>query len=375
MKKTIIFMFLLLSLFLTFKIDVKADEDDNTIKEETCSKDSNKKAYIYNGKEYCYGEGEKVYCSKTSSSISGCFIIDKNSKKEYTDAGTLSYDIKWESDTPNTKLVTTISDSVNNDKDLWWSSVYGCKKGKNKFSINEVLGIIGILTDNLLLIGPSSINFLKSNEYFAYTDSLSTQLRSKGTNSFFSIYYQDCDTFEVKNVDKLNQVSSCTSVGLRENDIYAYAEEYKENKSAVLISGYKIKLDEIRLLCSQAVQKASYNDACVNRCLNINQDIDEWNKAFGTSVGKKTCGFSEKIIAWILNIIKWIKYIIPVVVIILGILDFIKATGSDKDDDMKKAQGNFVKRLIAAALIFLIPLIIQFILPILGFDYYSCSLF
>ena len=73
--------------------------------------------------------------------------------------------------------------------------------------------------------------------------------------------------------------------------------------------------------------------------------------------------------------LRWIKYLLPVVVIILGILDFIKAIGADKEDEMKKAQGSFVRRLIAAALVFLIPLILEFVLDKMGFGYDTCGLF
>ena len=59
----------------------------------------------------------------------------------------------------------------------------------------------------------------------------------------------------------------------------------------------------------------------------------------------------------------------------MGILDFIKAIVADKDDEMKKVQGRFVKRLIAAALVFIIPLIIEFVLTKMGFDYNDCGLF
>ena len=44
------------------------------------------------------------------------------------------------------------------------------------------------------------------------------------------------------------------------------------------------------------------------------------------------------------------------------ILDFIKAIASESDDEMKKVSARFAKRLIAAALIFIIPFILDFIL-------------
>lgn len=65
-----------------------------------------------------------------------------------------------------------------------------------------------------------------------------------------------------------------------------------------------------------------------------------------------------------LKVFKFIGYIllvafiaIPILLIILGSIDFMKATAAGKDDDIKKAQAMFVKRLIAAVIVFLVPLI------------------
>ena len=70
----------------------------------------------------------------------------------------------------------------------------------------------------------------------------------------------------------------------------------------------------------------------------------------------------NKIINFIANILKWGKYFAPVLVIILSIFDFIKAIAAQKDEDMKKSQERFVKRLIAAALLFIVPFLIYFVL-------------
>ena len=44
------------------------------------------------------------------------------------------------------------------------------------------------------------------------------------------------------------------------------------------------------------------------------------------------------------------------------------------DDDMKKAQGKFVKRLMVAALLFLLPLIINFMLKTFGLYSSECDI-
>ena len=63
-------------------------------------------------------------------------------------------------------------------------------------------------------------------------------------------------------------------------------------------------------------------------------------------------------INWVLNLI---KYAGAALVIILGAADFLKAVLSDEDNASKKAFEKFIKRLIAAILLFLLPLLIQFL--------------
>lgn len=127
---------------------------------------------------------------------------------------------------------------------------------------------------------------------------------------------------------------------------------------------------KLRNFCRTSVENDDYESnkySCINMCLNIFDHIEGFES-------NGDCGFSDRFISFIYNIVKWLKYIIPVIVIVFGILDFIKAMSSEKDDEMKKAQGRFVKRLISAALIFLVPFIIEFILDKMGFEVTGCGI-
>ena len=72
-----------------------------------------------------------------------------------------------------------------------------------------------------------------------------------------------------------------------------------------------------------------------------------------------------------------VKVIVPIILIVLGVFDMLKATTSQKEDEMKKAQSVFVKRLISALLVFFVIAIVQFLfntLSNLGFggDFTDC---
>jgi len=62
------------------------------------------------------------------------------------------------------------------------------------------------------------------------------------------------------------------------------------------------------------------------------------------------------------EIFLYVKILIPVALIGFGIVDFVKAVFSSKEEDMKKAQNRFIKRLIIAAIIFILPSIVNALL-------------
>ena len=60
------------------------------------------------------------------------------------------------------------------------------------------------------------------------------------------------------------------------------------------------------------------------------------------------------------TIIKGIKIAVPILLVILGMLDFTKSIVAKKEEDIKKYQKAFVSRLISALVVFLIVFIVQF---------------
>lgn len=91
------------------------------------------------------------------------------------------------------------------------------------------------------------------------------------------------------------------------------------------------------------------------------------------------CADSETI--W--NVVGWIftvfKIVIPILLIILGSIDFGKAVVAQKDDEIKSAAKSFAFRAVAAIVIFILPsvitMIINWALDISGteMDYQGCT--
>lgn len=80
------------------------------------------------------------------------------------------------------------------------------------------------------------------------------------------------------------------------------------------------------------------------------------------------CGgiVSDKLLKEIVKIYKTICLVTVAVVIILGILDFMKAISSDDDSALKKAASTFIKRIVVVIILVILPILLQFILTIFG---------
>lgn len=59
------------------------------------------------------------------------------------------------------------------------------------------------------------------------------------------------------------------------------------------------------------------------------------------------------------EILEYPRIIVPALVIVLGMIDLAKAVVASKEDEMKKAQATFVKRLIIGVAFFFIPVFVD----------------
>ena len=78
------------------------------------------------------------------------------------------------------------------------------------------------------------------------------------------------------------------------------------------------------------------------------------------------------------DILKYPRYIVPALVLVLGTVDFFKAVVAQKEDEMKKAQMTFIKRVIIGVAVFLVPVFINAIIWLAnlawkGLGYTTCN--
>lgn len=68
-----------------------------------------------------------------------------------------------------------------------------------------------------------------------------------------------------------------------------------------------------------------------------------------------------------------IKFAVPIIIIALAVIDFVKAMSAQKQEELKNAANKLVKRMIIGAIIFLLPSIIDMLLDIAGITSSTCG--
>lgn len=87
-------------------------------------------------------------------------------------------------------------------------------------------------------------------------------------------------------------------------------------------------------------------------------------------INNRTCGnigyFNKKIpelTSWFFTLI---EVIVPIILIILGVIDFVKSLSGSKEDDIKKGQQIFIKRILTASIIFFVIVGVKLLINIFG---------
>ena len=72
--------------------------------------------------------------------------------------------------------------------------------------------------------------------------------------------------------------------------------------------------------------------------------------------------FDQSLIDLLNDILKYPRIIVPILVIGLGLIDLGKAVMASKEDEMRKAQKTFIKRVIIGVAFFFIPALVNIIM-------------
>ena len=66
------------------------------------------------------------------------------------------------------------------------------------------------------------------------------------------------------------------------------------------------------------------------------------------------------------SVVSLIQFGVPILLIVFGMLDLGKAVMAGKEDEMKKAQGTLIRRVIYAVAVFLVVTLVTFVMGIVS---------
>lgn len=80
------------------------------------------------------------------------------------------------------------------------------------------------------------------------------------------------------------------------------------------------------------------------------------------SVISTTVLIDEKIPNTVSIVVNVIKIVVPILLVVFGMIDLMKGVTSQKEDEIKKGQQLFIKRLISGAIVFFVFVFVQLII-------------
>lgn len=368
MKNRALFLISLLFLSILFFSDVDArtcnykyDGKDLTL---TFSKKDGSEEFEISGCTFagsdCSGQDVAGY-TQILNFVDGSLITDDESCYRSLNVCTLTVKALPPATSLITPLITIIANVTSREKFL---GIFGSSLDPatindakaNEFDVSDIGFWERSFWSNRAVSCDTAVSTdrLPTNQYVHFCDKF-VELFSEVRNSY--VEFEECGNFE-----------SATSNSQKTTIAKCRADALSEVNRTT---------DNLKTTCNNIMQNASFtsSDGCVQSCLNAVKAVEVLRMQYIGEVNLTSdCSISGRLVLWIANIVKWVKYILPVVVIILGILDFLRAIATNNDDAMKKAQGRFVKRLIAAALVFVVPFILEFILDKMGFSYNGCGI-
>lgn len=206
------------------------------------------------------------------------------------------------------------------------------------------------------------VNLAGQINYYVFNDSM--EAKAAG--------YDNCSVRECTGDDCDENAYSCTTYNRYIEDIKKVYKKIQDNPGNA--GNYYSEANRLEAqlasLCKGVMESYTYEEQCVKACVGFDAEIAKLKVAYGIGSagngGSGSCSLSQRLTNWIFKIVKWVRYLVPILLIVLSVLDFIKAIASDSEDEMRKVGSKFVKRLMVSAIIFVLPLLLEFLLGIFG---------
>lgn len=209
-------------------------------------------------------------------------------------------------------------------------------------------------------------------------NSYDSLIRLIGTDNCGNVgnHFNSIGSRYISQIKKINGVINCK---IDAESAKKKEEEFKTTTNSIAASYVKAIENKInQLKASGAITTAQADELLkLYKCVkdqvdkaqeNMISSVENFNLSEHGGIGYDSdvidCEglLGESVLDDINKILTWIKIGVPILLILLGSLDFGKAVISDDPKTFSKAGSNFIKRMIAAIAIFFAPFIIMYLL-------------
>ena len=214
-------------------------------------------------------------------------------------------------------------------------------KTKNTHVFNWVAGDV-INNHNNVTKHKSGGNYIKFEPI--YNNSAAALEKTDGTK---------CPKHLVVQRDKSSYSVWATNDDIIASDAITYINENGYNGYSATFTKNEKKITEEQYYESFIPPELGGEDVKVT-CNSLFGDVtDDGSK---NDTGTPTLGYMVN------KVMQYIRIIVPVLIIILGTIDLAKAALASKEDQMKKAQTDFIKRLLMGVVIFFAPVLVRLVM-------------
>lgn len=229
---------------------------------------------------------------------------------------------------------------------------------------NSIKNIDDIMTnsDDLLSYGKETVvPLLEVNT--AFTSSNLSSLSNYSNDSINSVFYTDIANMLIDVRDNYNKFFAYSngSSNKYQEFLTCLSEKNELIKSEI---DRRLKKNEENKILLEAQRKAELIHAEITDA--VERLVKGIDSNFYKDNGPLTCEgiLGQDIIKWLKSAFLLIQIGTIIIVIVMTMLDFVKAITSGEADIMKKVWKNFSRRLIVLVILFLAPVLVNFILKI-----------
>lgn len=179
------------------------------------------------------------------------------------------------------------------------------------------------------------------------------------TSTWDSLIFNTCDAWMSSSLENAKQISNNVASG-HSNRGYIHIVELKQKSST--------DEESSNTSCKSFTDESSCTTNDEYSCLWVEKNVNGAKIEYCNfdDLTYVKCGDAWDIPSQVPGIISFLvnllKIVTPIILIVVSIITLLKAVASSSEDSIKKAQSGLIKKLIAAAMVFFIVQITQFVI-------------